>query len=84
MALPGILTAAIFSFTASWNELLYPIVFVNGSENRMLTPRSRRLRRDHRGKELLCDLGWGLCALCDEIEIREKMHLMVSLSSAVF
>jgi multiple sugar transport system permease protein len=37
MALPGILTAAIFSFTASWNELLYPIVFVNGSENRMLT-----------------------------------------------
>ena len=28
MAMPGILTAAIFSFTASWNELLYPIVFV--------------------------------------------------------
>jgi multiple sugar transport system permease protein len=37
MALPGILTAAIFSFTASWNELLYPIVFVNGATNNMLT-----------------------------------------------
>ena len=37
MAMPGIITAAIFSFTASWNELLYPIAFVNGSENKMLT-----------------------------------------------
>lgn len=37
MALPGILTAAIFSFTASWNELLYPIAFVNGPQNSMLT-----------------------------------------------
>lgn len=37
MAMPGILTAAIFSFTASWNELLYPIIFVNGPENNMLT-----------------------------------------------
>jgi len=37
MALPGIITAAIFSFTASWNELLYSIVFVSGEENKMLT-----------------------------------------------
>lgn len=37
MAAPGIITAAIFSFTASWNELLYPIAFVNGSQNKMLT-----------------------------------------------
>ena len=37
MAWPGIVTAAIFSFTISWNELLYSIVFVNGENNRMLT-----------------------------------------------
>jgi multiple sugar transport system permease protein len=37
MALPGIITAAIFSFTLSWNELLYSIVFVSGENNRMLT-----------------------------------------------
>ena len=37
MAVPGIITAAIFSFTASWNELLYSIVFVSGDQNKMLT-----------------------------------------------
>lgn len=37
MAWPGIVTAAIFSFTLSWNELLYSIVFVSGEQNRMLT-----------------------------------------------
>jgi multiple sugar transport system permease protein len=37
MALPGIITAAIFSFTASWNELLYAVAFVNGEQNKMLT-----------------------------------------------
>ena len=37
MAWPGIVTAAIFSFTISWNELLYSIVFVSGERNRMLT-----------------------------------------------
>jgi multiple sugar transport system permease protein len=37
MALPGIITAAIFSFTASWNELLYSVVFVSGETNKMLT-----------------------------------------------
>jgi multiple sugar transport system permease protein len=37
MALPGIITAAIFSFTASWNELLYSVAFVSGENNKMLT-----------------------------------------------
>lgn len=37
MAVPGIITASIFSFTASWNELLYSIVFVSGDQNKMLT-----------------------------------------------
>lgn len=37
MAWPGIVTAGIFSFTLSWNELLYSIVFVSGEQNRMLT-----------------------------------------------
>ncbi|MBP7600979.1 MAG: carbohydrate ABC transporter permease [Thermoflexales bacterium] len=37
MAMPGILTAGIFAFTASWNELLYSIAFVNGDANKMLT-----------------------------------------------
>lgn len=37
MALPGIITAAIFSFTASWNELVYSIALTSGEENRMLT-----------------------------------------------
>jgi multiple sugar transport system permease protein len=37
MSWPGIITAAIFSFTLSWNELLYSIVFVSGEQNRMLT-----------------------------------------------
>ncbi len=37
MAMPGIITAGIFAFTASWNELLYSIAFVNGEANRMLT-----------------------------------------------
>jgi multiple sugar transport system permease protein len=37
MALPGIITAAIFSFTASWNELLYSVAFVSGDTNKMLT-----------------------------------------------
>lgn len=37
MAWPGIVTAAIFSFTLSWNELLYSVVFVSGENNRMLT-----------------------------------------------
>ena len=37
MAMPGIITAAIFSFTASWNELLYSIAFLSGDQNKMLT-----------------------------------------------
>ena len=37
MSWPGIITAAIFSFTLSWNELLYSIVFVSGERNKLLT-----------------------------------------------
>lgn len=37
MSMPGILTAAIFAFTASWNELLYSVAFVSGEANRLLT-----------------------------------------------
>jgi multiple sugar transport system permease protein len=37
MSMPGIITAAIFSFTASWNELLYSIAFVSGETNKLLT-----------------------------------------------
>ncbi len=36
MALPGILTAGIFGFTLSWNELLYAIVLVSGEANRTI------------------------------------------------
>ncbi len=36
LAVPGILTAGIFGFTLSWNELLYAIVLVNGEMNRTL------------------------------------------------
>lgn len=36
MAWPGILTAAIFSFTLSWNELLYALVYVSGDVNKTL------------------------------------------------
>lgn len=37
MAWPGILTAGIFSFTLSWNELLYSLAFVSGEQNQLLT-----------------------------------------------
>jgi multiple sugar transport system permease protein len=36
MAVPGVLTATIFSFTLSWNELLYAMVFVTGESNKTL------------------------------------------------
>ena len=36
LAVPGILTAGIFGFTLSWNELLYAIVLVNGEMNRTI------------------------------------------------
>jgi multiple sugar transport system permease protein len=36
MAIPGVLTATIFSFTLSWNELLYALVFVTGESNKTL------------------------------------------------
>jgi multiple sugar transport system permease protein len=34
LAAPGILTAAFFAFTLTWNELLYAVVLVNGELNR--------------------------------------------------
>ena len=37
MAISGIITAGIFSFTASWNELVYSIALTSGEQNRMLT-----------------------------------------------
>ena len=36
LAVPGILTAGIFAFTLSWNELLYALVLVTGETNRTL------------------------------------------------
>lgn len=36
MAAPGILTAGIFAFTLSWNELLYALAFVGGEANKTL------------------------------------------------
>lgn len=36
LAIPGILTAGIFGFTLTWNELLYAIVLVDGEMNRTL------------------------------------------------
>src|SRR5690606_29557076 len=33
MAGPGVLTAGIFAFTLSWNELLYALAFVGGEAN---------------------------------------------------
>lgn len=36
LAVPGILTAGIFAFTLSWNELLYALVLVTGESNRTL------------------------------------------------
>lgn len=36
MAVPGVLTAGIFAFTLSWNELLYALAFVGGEANKTL------------------------------------------------
>ena len=32
LALPGILSAAIFAFTLSWNEFIYALVFTNSTD----------------------------------------------------
>ena len=34
LAVPGILSAGIFSFTLSWNEFLYSLVFISSPENK--------------------------------------------------
>jgi multiple sugar transport system permease protein len=36
MAVPGILTAGIFAFTLSWNELLYALAYVGGENTKTL------------------------------------------------
>lgn len=36
MAVPGILTAGIFAFTLSWNELLYALAYVGGEASKTL------------------------------------------------
>jgi multiple sugar transport system permease protein len=36
MAVPGVLTAGIFAFTLSWNELLYALAYVGGESNKTL------------------------------------------------
>lgn len=36
LATPGILSAGIFSFTLSWNEFLYALVFISSPENKTI------------------------------------------------
>jgi multiple sugar transport system permease protein len=36
MAIPGVLTAGIFAFTLSWNELLYALAYVGGEATKTL------------------------------------------------
>ena len=37
VALPGIICAILFSFTFSWNEFLYALVFVSSGDNKTIT-----------------------------------------------
>ena len=37
LATPGILSAGLFSFTLSWNEFLYALVFISSPENKTVT-----------------------------------------------
>lgn len=37
VALPGVICAILFSFTFSWNEFLYSLVFVSSAENKTIT-----------------------------------------------
>jgi multiple sugar transport system permease protein len=37
IALPGIICAVLFSFTFSWNEFLYALVFVSSGDNKTIT-----------------------------------------------
>ena len=37
VAIPGIICAALFAFTLSWNEFLYSLVFVSPSESKTMT-----------------------------------------------
>ena len=37
LATPGVLSAGLFSFTLSWNEFLYALVFISSPENKTVT-----------------------------------------------
>lgn len=37
LAIPGIITAALFSFTLCWNSLIYPIAFISSGPQKVLT-----------------------------------------------
>ena len=34
LAVPGLISAGIFSFTLSWNEFIYALTFISSSENK--------------------------------------------------
>ncbi len=37
VAVPGLISAAIFSFTPSWNEYLYALVYMSSSTNKTVS-----------------------------------------------
>src|SRR5436853_7886755 len=37
VAVPGVICAALFAFTLSWNEFLYALVFVSPAERKTMT-----------------------------------------------
>jgi multiple sugar transport system permease protein len=37
-AIPGVLTATLFSFTLSWNEFIYAVTFVSSTAQKTLGP----------------------------------------------
>jgi multiple sugar transport system permease protein len=37
-AIPGVLTAMLFSFTLSWNEFIYAVMFVSSTAKKTLGP----------------------------------------------
>jgi multiple sugar transport system permease protein len=45
LSTPGIVAAAIFSFTLAWNEFLYALVFINSINNKTIPPMIANLVR---------------------------------------
>jgi multiple sugar transport system permease protein len=37
LAVPGLISAGIFSFTLSWNEFIYALAFIQSSENKTVS-----------------------------------------------